>query len=81
MKCDCEHEASGIVCGHKPGGCSNAAFGKVRLFGLGMNVCEHCFLMQFAPMPIDEKLKFDWFIPVDDYSSVVKSIHEEQDCQ
>lgn len=66
MKCDCEHEASGIICGHRPGACTNPPTRKVSLFGLTMNCCEHCFEMQHAPIPLEEKLEFDWYIPVDE---------------
>jgi hypothetical protein len=66
VQCDCEHEASGIICGHRPGACTGKPTRKVRLFGLGMNVCDHCFEMQHASIPLDEKLDFDWYIPVDE---------------
>jgi len=65
VKCDCEHEASGIICGHRPGACDQPATRKVHLFGLAMNCCDHCFEMQHAPIPLEEKLEFDWYLPVD----------------
>ncbi len=79
MQCDCEHETSGIVCGHRPGACRNPVIGKVRLHGLGMSVCAHCFEMQHASIPLTERLDFDWYIPVDNHSDIVKGIQEEQD--
>lgn len=65
MQCDCEHESSGIICGHRPGACRNTPTRKVSLHGLRMNICDHCFEMHFAELPVAEKLAFDWYIPID----------------
>jgi hypothetical protein len=30
-----------------------------------MNICDLCFEMPHASIPVEEKLDFDWHIPVD----------------
>jgi hypothetical protein len=65
IQCDCEHESSGIICGHRPGSCKGKPTRKVSLHGLRMNICDHCFEMLYVPIPLEEKLDFDWYIPID----------------